>query len=233
MQQAVVAPFAGYLASANARAGDLVDQGQVLAVLDDRDLLLEQEKLLSERDKHTKEYQQALAIRDRAQVSIMSARIDQVKAQLELVEQQLQRTKLRAPFAGVLVSGDLSRALGAPIERGQLLFEIVPNEGYHVTLEVDEHDVAELAQGQEASLRLAGMPDESIPIRISRIFPVASAEDGGNHFRVEGELEETPQGLRPGMQGVAKVVIGRASLLTVWTSSLVDRLRFWAWSLGI
>jgi hypothetical protein len=35
------------------------------------------------------------------------------------------------------------------------------------------------------------------------------------------------------MQGVAKVVVGRASLLTVWTSSLLDRLRLWVWSLGI
>jgi len=233
LQQAVVAPFAGYLSSANARAGDQVEEGQVLAVLDDRDLLLEHEKWSSERDKHSKEYQQALAVRDRAKVSMMSARIAQAEAQLRLVDEQLQRTKLRAPFAGVLVSGDLSRALGAPVERGQLLFEIVPSKGYHVTLEVDEHDVAALEAGQQASLRLTGMPDETIPLRISRIFPVASADAGSNHFRVEGELETTPDGLRPGMQGVAKVVVGRASLLTVWTASLLDRLRLWVWSLGI
>ncbi|MGB5561967.1 MAG: HlyD family efflux transporter periplasmic adaptor subunit, partial [Sedimenticolaceae bacterium] len=166
-------------------------------------------------------------------VSMMSARIAQAEAQLRLVDEQLERTQLRAPFAGVLVSGDLSRALGAPVERGQLLFEIVPSEGYHVTLEVDEHDVAALEAGQQASLRLTGMPDEIIPLRISRIFPVASAEGGSNHFRVEGELETTPGDLRPGMQGVAKIVVGRASLLTVWTSSLLDRLRLWFWSLGI
>lgn len=232
LQQAVVAPFAGYLSSASARAGDQVDEGQVLAVLDDRELLLEQEKWSSERDKHSKEYQQALAVRDRAKVSMMSARIAQAEAQLRLVDEQLQRTKLRAPFAGVLVSGDLSRALGAPVERGQLLFEIVPSEGYHVTLEVDEHDVATLQTGQQASLRLTGLPDQTIPLRVSRIFPVAAADDGANHFRVEAEVEDAPEGLRPGMQGVAKVVVGRGSLLRVWTTSLLDRLQLWAWSLG-
>lgn len=232
LQQAVVAPFDGYLSSASARAGDQVEEGQVLAVLDDRDLLLEQEKWASERDKHSKEYQQALAIRDRANVSMMAARIAQAEAQLQLVEEQLQRTKLRAPFAGVLVSGDLSRALGAPVERGQLLFEIVPSDDYHVTLEVDEHDVALLEKGQQASLRLTGLPEQSIPLQVSRIFPVATAKDGGNHFRVEAELGEMPAGLRPGMQGVAKVVVGRASLLSVWTDSLIDRLRLWFWSVG-
>ena len=35
-----------------------------------RDLLLEHEKWSSERDKHSKEYQQALAIRDRAKVFV-------------------------------------------------------------------------------------------------------------------------------------------------------------------
>ena len=232
LQQAVVAPFDGYLSSASARAGDQVEEGQVLAVLDDRDLLLEQEKWASERDKHSKEYQQALAIRDRANVSMMAARIAQAEAQLQLVEEQLQRTKLRAPFAGVLVSGDLSRALGAPVERGQLLFEIVPSDDYHVTLEVDEHDVALLEKGQQASLRLTGLPEQSIALQVSRIFPVATAKDGGNHFRVEAELGEMPEGLRPGMQGVAKVVVGRASLLSVWTDSLIDRLRLWFWSFG-
>jgi multidrug efflux pump subunit AcrA (membrane-fusion protein) len=204
----------------------------VLAVLDDRDLLLEQEKWASERDKHSKEYQQALAIRDRANVSMMAARIAQAEAQLQLVEEQLQRTKLRAPFAGVLVSGDLSRALGAPVERGQLLFEIVPSDDYHVTLEVDEHDVSLLEKGQQASLRLTGLPEQSIDLQVSRILPVATAKDGGNHFRVEAELGEMPEGLRPGMQGVAKVVVGRASLLSVWTDSLIDRLRLWFWSFG-
>jgi hypothetical protein len=34
------------------------------------------------------------------------------------------------------------------------------------------------------------------------------------------------------MQGVAKVVVGRASLLSVWTDSLIDRLRLWFWSFG-
>jgi len=233
VQQAVVAPFSGYLSSANARAGDEVDEGQVLAVLDDRDLLLEQEKWSSERDKHSKEYQQALASRDRAKVSMMAARIAQADAQLHLVEEKLQRTRLRAPFAGVLVSGDLSRSLGAPLERGQLLFEIVPNEGYHVSLAVDEHDVAALENGQQANLRLTGLPNQTIPLRVSRILPVASAENGGNHFRVEAELQDAPAGLRPGMEGVAKVVVGRGSLLRVWTASLFDRLRLWAWSLGL
>jgi len=232
LQQAIVAPMAGYLASASARAGDRVEVGQVLAVLDDRELLLELERWQSERDKYAKEYQEALATRDRAKITIGSARIAQAEAQLKLVEEQRERLQLKAPFSGTLVSGDLSRALGAPLERGQLMFEIVPNDGYRVSLQVDEHDMAGLEPGQHGRLRLAGLPDTAIPLEITRVVPVASNEQGGNHFRVEGELPEIPEGLRPGMQGVAKVVTGRGSLLWSWTRELTDRLRLWLWSVG-
>lgn len=233
LQQAVVAPMAGYLAAANARAGDVVEKDQVLAVLDDRELLLERDRQISERDKHTKEYLEALSTRDRAKIAVTQARVAQAEAQLRLAEEQLQRTELRAPFAGTLVSGDLSRAIGAPLERGQLLFELVPSDGYRISLQVDEHDVAALEPGQAGSLRLSGLPEAAIPFTVSRIVPVAAAEQGGNHFRVEAELENVPSGLRPGMQGVAKVKVGRESYLWVWTHNLIQRLRLWAWSIGL
>ncbi len=231
-QQAIVAPLNGYLISASARAGDRVGKGQVLALIDDRELLLEKQKWQSERDKHAKEYQEALGSRDRAKISIASAKIAQADAELRLVDDQLKRTRMLAPFSGTLVSGDLSRSPGAPLERGQLLFEIVPDDSFRVSLQVDEHDIAGLEVGQAGELRLTGMPGTPIDFQIERIVPLANADQSGNRFRVEANPEVLPGSLRPGMQGVAKVVTGRTSLLQAWTGELVDRLRFWFWSLG-
>lgn len=232
IQQAVVAPVAGYIKSASARAGDAVIDGQVLAVLDDRELRLEREKLASERDKHAKAYQEALGLGDRARISIARARIAQVAAQIDLIEEQIAHTRMVAPFSGTLVSGDLSRSLGAPVERGQLLFEIVPDDGFRVSLEVDERDIATVVPGLRGTLRLAGLPDQTIPLTITRVVPIATADQNGNHFRVEAGLGDRPPGLRPGMQGVAKVTIGQGSVLQAWTRELFSRLRFWFWSLG-
>ena len=232
IQQAIVAPFTSYIATADARAGDLVEENQVLATLDDRDLQLEYDKWSSERDKQVKEYHYALAIRDRAKISILLAGIAQTDAQLESVESQLQHTQLKAPFSGLLVSGDWSQALGTPVERGQLLFEVIPAQHYRVTLQVDEHDVATLVSGQQANLRLTGLSDQLIQLHILQIFPVASVTQGNNNFRVESEIIAPPEGLRPGMQGTAKIVVGRGSLWSVWTDSLLSRLRLWAWSWG-
>jgi RND family efflux transporter MFP subunit len=232
LQQVVAAPVAGYILEANVRAGDAVARDQVLALIDDRELLLEQEKLVSERDKQRREYQEALASRERAKVSVIRAQIEQTEARLDLIGDKLSRTALKAPFSGTVVSGDLSRSLGAPVERGQPLFELVPDDDYRVTMLVDEFDVALLQTGQKGSLRLAGLPYEPVEVAISRIVPIADAADGGNRFRVEGELLAASGKLRPGMQGVAKLVVGQDSLLRVWTRELVQRLQFWAWSVG-
>lgn len=233
VQRAVVAPIDGYLASARVRAGDRVEAGQLIAALDDRELLLARDKLVSERDRHAREYQEALALRERARISVAAARVAQAEAELALVDGQLERIRLHAPFDGTVVSGDLSRALGAPVERGQLLFELVPDAGYRVGLHVDEHDLAGVEPGRRGQLRLAGLPDTAMPVRVTRVVPVATAEPGANLFRAEAELLEVPAGLRPGMQGVASIVVGRGSLLTAWTRELRARLRLWAWSVGL
>lgn len=232
IQQVVAAPFAGYIQEAPVRAGDEVKEGQALLRIDDRELLLEQEKLTSERDKQAREYQEALAGRERSKVSVIRAQIDQTEARLRLIDDRLGHAVLRAPFAGTVVSGDLSRSLGAPIERGQSLFELVPDAGYRVAMQVDEYDVADLEPGQTGELRLAGMPTAPVPITVSRIVPIADAAQGTNLFRVEGEIPQPPDDLRPGMQGVAKVVVGKGSVLQVWTHSLVRRLQLWFWSIG-
>lgn len=233
VQQAVVAPQDGYIAAANARAGDTVKANDVLATLDDRELVLERERWATERDKHAREHQEALASGDRARVSILAARVAQANAQLRLVEERLRRTQLRSPFDGVVVSGDLSQALGAPTQRGQVLFEVAPLDGYRVALQIDEHDISHVRTGQLGSVRLTGLPETPLDVKVERITPLAVAEEGQNHFRVEARLETPPAELRPGMEGIAKVAVERGSLLWVWTHELVARLRLWAWSAGI
>ena len=50
-------------------------------------------------------------------------------------------------------------------------------------------------------------------------------------FRVEARLDGLHTGLRPGMDGVAKIDIGERSLLWIWTHSALEWLRmaWWAW----
>jgi hypothetical protein len=231
IERVITAPEEGYIKDAPARPGDLVSANQTLATLDDRDLKLEKLKWSGKQKQITKEYREALAGRDRSRIGILRAQLDQARAQLEILEKKLERTVISAPIGGVIVSGDFKRALGSPVERGQIMYKVSPLDQYRVLLDVDESDVAELSVDMKGKLTLSAAAEETFEIVIDKITPVSEAGDGANYFQVEASLIETPQFLRPGMQGVSKIEIGERRLIWVWTHKLVDwlRLKLWAW----
>ncbi len=230
VERAVVAPYEGYLAAAHARAGEPVSAGQLLAELDDKDLRLEHRKWRGQREELNKQYRKALANLDHAEVRILRAQMAQAEAEIKLLEERLARTRLLAPIDGAIIAGDLSRSVGMPVERGQVLFEIAPLDGYRVVLDVDEWDIADLSPGQQGQLTLSALPGERLPLTVESISTVSQAEEGQAVFRVEARLEGASSHLRPGMQGVAKVTVDRRNLLWIWTRRLVAQIRLWIWT---
>ncbi len=231
LQRAAVAPFDGYLAEAEHKAGETVAGGALLARLDSRDLRLEQLQWSSQLEQLQKQARVARADRDAAQARIAAAGVDQARARLDLLEEQLGRAEIRAPFDGVIVAGDLSQQLGAPVERGDVLFEVAPLDAFRLIVQVDESDIRGVEVGQEGSLILASSPGDPIGLRVTVVTPVSSSEEGSNYFRVEAELDRVPERLRPGMEGIAKIDIGRRHLVWIWTHEGIDwlRLTLWRW----
>ena len=231
VQRAISSPVQGYLSESGIRAGDIVREGAIVATLDMTDLRLEKLKWESARAKQEREYSEAQARKERSRSRILAAQLQQAEAQLELIDQQLDRMRIRAPFDGLVVSGDLSQALGAPVERGDILFEIAPLDDFRVMLKMDERDVSEIQPGQTGTLALSAMPSERLPIEVVRLTPISTAEDGLNYFTVETVLTDTNgHALRPGMEGVGKIEIDERRLIWIWTRKIVLWFRLFVWS---
>ena len=109
-----------------------------------------------------------MAERDRSQVRILQAQVEQADAELALIAEQRRRTRLVAPFDGIVTHGDLSQALGSPGERGQVLFEVAPQDDYRVTLEVEGRDIAFVNGG------VPGWLDDGLPVEgfLLHLWPV-------------------------------------------------------------
>lgn len=231
VQRVLSVPADGFVQQVHARPGDSVRAGQVLVELADQDLQLERQRWQSQLAQHQDAWATANARADRAQLVQNQSRADEAQAQLDLVEARLQRGRLVAPFDGLVVQGDLSQQLGAPVRQGDALMTLAPSDRFRVIVEVDERDIAQIRLGQTGTVVLTALPWQALALQVTRISPVARAVEGRNVFEVEAALQEHPADLRPGLQGHARIDAGQASNGWRWTRRLVEsaRVGFWAW----
>ncbi|MEQ6248042.1 GAF domain-containing protein [Sulfitobacter sp. HNIBRBA3233] len=231
IRRVVASPMDGYVASASAIPGDIVAEGDILASLDDRDLRLEIARWTTVRAQRQREYETALAERDRAAIGISATQISQADAEIALLEERLDRTEMRAPFDGVVLSGDLDQSVGAPVSRGQVLYEIAPIDSYRIVLSVDERDLALVEDGLTGEVVLTALPGQRIRIETGSVTSVAGVEDGRNVFRVDARLGEQSAVLRPGMEGIARITVDDRPLPVIWTHRLRSwaRMAIWRW----
>jgi hypothetical protein len=228
-QRAIVAPYDGYIAAAYARAGETVSADEVIAELDTEELQLQQQRYAAEKLEYSRQYRKALAARDQTQAHIFKSQVSQADAQLDLVQKKIQRSALKSSLDGIIISGDLSRSLGAPVETGEVLFEVSPLDEYRLIILVNEKQVVDVAEGMRGILTLKSMPAREIAFVVRRVSPVFEESLDGIAYRVEAGLVEKLTALRPGMQGIARIDIDERSYLWIYLHELFDLIRFWAW----
>lgn len=227
----VTTPQKGYLSEIKARPGDTVKQGQLLAKLEDKDLKLEASELKSQLEQSDGQFRQAMADMDAANSGLAVNQKQQTQSKLDLLDSKLERTNIKSPITGVVVSGDWQQKIGTPVEEGAELFQIADTASYRVILHVPDKDMDSLQLGQHGKMKLTSLPEQTFDFTITRLTAVAEVKDGENGFTVEARLDSHPPQLNPGMQGVGKIHVGTTNLIGAWSQSLMDWLRLKAWTL--
>lgn len=233
--QRIVAPaFDGFVAEAPVRPGDRVAQGDLLVRLDDRELALERLRLVTARARQQIEFDSAVAARDRAETRIRASQIEQADAQIALIDEQVERTRMRAPFDGLIVSGDLSQSIGSAVDRGEPLLSIAPDGEYRVILDVDERQIRDVEVGQTGELRVTALPETTFPFEITAITPVARYRDGQTVFEVKATPSGDLSALRPGMEGAGRLLIDTdRRVIAIWSRPIRDWARLKLWQMGL
>ena len=230
VRRSIAAGLDGYIGSELARAGQVVHEGDLLATLDSTEVNLQRLRWIATRQQHQLELDKALGGGNRAEVNIASSQIAEANAEIALLDAQLARTKIVAPFGGLITNGDLSQAVGMPVQRAQVLFEIAPLDSYRVIIRIPDTEIGRIKPDATGRLVLSALPDRTFGLHLERITPIAEQAEGANAFRVEARLDEIIPQLRPNMEGVAKLDAGRHLLIWAWTHRLIDTIRLWLWS---
>ena len=224
------APFDGYLRKVQVQVGDQVAAGATLVELDTRDLALEASMAEADQVRYSHESEKALAAGQLAEMQISAARAQQAAARLEMVRYQLGHAQVRAPYAGVVIEGDLQKNLGAPVRKGDLLLKLAQTANVYIELEIDQAYIHDVQVGSRGEFALVGQPEERFGITVTRIDPAALTRDGRTFYLARAVLDG---GLRPdwrpGMGGNAKINAGERSPLWIMTHRTVRFLREFFW----
>lgn len=225
------APFNGFIDETAVEKGDVVEEGQVLLYLDRRDLLIEKASAMADLSRNSREMEKARAEGQLAEMRMAEAMAEQARAKLEQIEDRLEKSRIRMPFSGAVVDGDLKDRVGAPVQRGDVLFRVARWDAMIVSAELDESEIDYLEEGAEARLIFASRPEDPVKARVSRIEPMAQVREERNVFvaRLRIEDEEEPW-WRPGMSGTVRVDAGKARPIWLLTRRTLDYFRLrWGW----
>lgn len=229
-QRQVYAELAGTIVQVAVHDNSLVDAGDELARLDDRDLEFE---IRSKR--HQLEQMQAeaeilrnAAVGDAAKsVDFELARLQaaRIGGELEHLVQKRDKLVLRAPVAGVVVTERVDQLQGRRFAAGEVFCQIAPAMETSIVVHLPECDHDFAAPGDGMTVAFAACPDQPVHLRIREIAPIATADaEHGNHFRVYADAPRDRTDLRPGMSGTGYLTVGWRPLVYVLLRKPLRRL---------
>ena len=221
--------------------GDLVEEGETLAVmdrgdfedrLDERQALLRQAEAAfrAKQDDYRRReglFQQGVVSADsfntiRSDMVAAQANVIAAKERIQQLQEEGRQLVIRAPFSGTITAryaepgAFVTPTTSASTNAGATSSSVVElSQGLEVVARVPESDIGRIAIGQKAQIRVDAFPDERFQARVSEIAPRAEKLDNVTSFEVELDLVEPDQKLLIGMTADIDFQTGRSAERTL------------------
>lgn len=253
----VFATATGTVNEINVTHGEHVKQGDILAVLEDKQLALESERVRGELET-TRKRLEAIAVArtdrqtreelapDRLPLSAEAKQLELRQASLleqqRILEEQQNALTLRSPIAGTVLTLDVQNLLrGRPVERGQVLFTVADaDSGWQLETRVPQDLIGHVVAAAEANdqplpvrFKLAGDREHSFKGHVSEITKTAVVDPeqlGEELPEVVVRVavdDEAIPAAKPEMQARVRINCGRRAIGYVWLHDAWDNLLSW------
>ena len=228
LRRYVAAPFDGKLEKAEAKVGDTVAAGQALASFDRRPLEMELSAQEAQLEEAAKRRDSARAKGQAAQTQLAELELAQIQSKIDQCQRHLAELTVTSPIKGVIVRGQLDRVEGAPLARGQNLFEVAPLSPLVAEVAIPEVEVGLVKPGQSVRVRPLAT-GQALRGTIERVHPRAEVMNGQTVFIGEVELDNADGRMMPGMQAQVVVYGNRRPLAWTLMRRPLARMARWTW----
>jgi len=158
-----------------------------------------------------------------AQIRNVEALVKQREAQLEQAKVDLNRTAIRAPVDGIVISRavDAGQTVAASLQ-APTLFVIAQNlTDMQVETSIDEAEIGRLRVGQEASFTVDSFPGRTFTGKVSQVRKAAQVVQNVVTYIAVIATSNTDLSLVPGMTANVRIIIdGRENVLKIPNAAL-------------
>lgn len=225
------APFGGTIVTSNVKQGDFVHAGQPLVEFDTVDLLTERKKLSAEVMIAKTKLNSALVGKDDQAASAANAEIVIAEAKIQLVDSQIERSVLRAPHDGVIISGNSADRIGEVVPLGAPLLTLGTADEFNIELEIPESCIRYVRQGQIGFFATNTRSDERLKFVVDRVPYTSTVRSDKIVYVADVSIKADAAALRVGMTGYAKITGQRKPIWWITTRKIIDAMRLRVWRL--
>jgi len=207
--------------------GQKIRLGQTLAILDDRTFKLDVEAAeaalgrakvaLAERANDLDRVQRIVKVDpgavsekaiDQAQAGYDGAlkNVQYATSRLNLARRNLEKTKLLAPFDGVIAKRHVDAF--QEVLRGQQVFDVFIEDVMEAAISIPESEIKGIYLGLNTEVRFPTRPGQVFEGVVSEISKVAGT---ANAFPVKVAIQGSTEGIRPGMTAEVTILLGGES----------------------
>jgi membrane fusion protein (multidrug efflux system) len=220
----IIAKVGGEVRRILVEEGDHVKSGQLLVVLDDRQLRLQAAQTRAALAKAERDFNRQVELHQKGLVSAgafegLKYDLDNQRAANDLASLSLSYSEIRAPFAGIVSARHVK--LGQEIAIGTSVFRVTDPTPLKAAVYVPERELARLKIGQSASISVDALAGRAFPAIVKLVSPTVDAATAT--FKVTLEVNDPKGDLKPGMFSRVGIVFERRTeTLTIPRIALLD-----------
>jgi len=169
------------------------------------------------------EYEVAQAEFDRMMEGASELEIERLRTELrgaelslQQAQRQLERTRIYAPFTGVVLRVEPRE--GENVYAYNPLITLADLSAFEIVAEIDEIDVASVAEGQQVEVRLDAFPAQILRGRVTRVSPGPVEGRGSTLYEAGVDFDANAEGQ------VLPIRMGMGANLTIITQEVQDAL---------
>jgi multidrug resistance efflux pump len=206
----VRAPLDGVVDVFHVQPNEVVRKGQPLFGFDEALIQsrmdLAAQSLATAETEYRQTTQQALTdARSKPQLALLTGKIEERRAELDYLREQLARARVLAPQDGVVLFDDPTEWIGKPVTVGERILRIAEPSDVEIEAWLSIADAIELPVGASVRLYLNASPLSPVTARLRYLAHDAVQRPDGNFaYRVRATLDE-PTEHRVGLKGTTKI----------------------------